>query len=112
MLLSVLVSQDMSGRTFISVLDLGDEGPNQELPPSVSSGIPAPVHPSSPTSAQLHVLASSVIRAADEPQSSSIITQNPLQPRTEPGLIEFHHFIFSIIKNLTKPCCYIYMLCT
>ncbi|XP_029025275.1 ciliogenesis and planar polarity effector 1 [Betta splendens] len=82
---------DTCGRKFISVLDLEDERLNQELPPSVSQRIPDPVRPPSPTSAQLHVLAASVIRgaggAADKPQPSYITTQNLLQPSTEPALI-------------------------
>ncbi|XP_034403492.1 ciliogenesis and planar polarity effector 1 [Cyclopterus lumpus] len=62
----------LDGRRFISVLDLEDKALHQDLPPCLSPGaqdVPS-IRPSSPTSAQLHVLALSVIRndaAADPP---------------------------------------------
>ncbi|XP_072227956.1 ciliogenesis and planar polarity effector 1 [Leuresthes tenuis] len=76
---------DLGGRQFITVLDLEDVMPREYLSPcpipeaqDVSS-----IHPSSPTSAQLHVLATSVIRnaaTASEPQPSAAILENPLKP--------------------------------
>ncbi|XP_054468861.1 ciliogenesis and planar polarity effector 1 [Anoplopoma fimbria] len=62
----------LDGRQFISVLDLEDRALHQDLPPCLGPGaqdVPS-VRPSSPTSAQLHVLATSVIRshAAADPQ--------------------------------------------
>lgn len=118
------VSQDMGGRQFISVLDLEGDVLNQELPPCVSLGVLDSIRPSSPTSAELHVLATSVIRSAgaaasDDPQPSDIITQNPLKPTTHPGLfLKFLYnyvFIFNITKPVVKHCCkmcYIYLLYT
>ncbi|XP_034751796.1 ciliogenesis and planar polarity effector 1 isoform X2 [Etheostoma cragini] len=50
----------LDGRQFISVLDLEDKDLHQDLPPCLS------IRPSSPTSAQLHVLATSVIRSGDD----------------------------------------------
>ncbi|XP_032394686.1 ciliogenesis and planar polarity effector 1 isoform X3 [Etheostoma spectabile] len=56
----------LDGRQFISVLDLEDKDLHQDLSPCLS------IRPSSPTSAQLHVLTTSVIRsggdAAADPQ--------------------------------------------
>ncbi|XP_034064419.1 ciliogenesis and planar polarity effector 1 isoform X2 [Gymnodraco acuticeps] len=59
------------GRQFISVLDLEDRAMHQDLPPCLSLGHDVPsVRPPSPTSADLHVLATSVLRsgAAADPQ--------------------------------------------
>ncbi|KAF3849101.1 hypothetical protein F7725_015598 [Dissostichus mawsoni] len=59
------------GRQFISVLDLEDRAMHQDLPPCLSLGHDVPsVRPPSPTSAELHVLATSVLRsgAAADPQ--------------------------------------------
>ncbi|XP_068609265.1 ciliogenesis and planar polarity effector 1 [Brachionichthys hirsutus] len=50
---------DLDGRHFISVLDLEDENCHQDLPVCLSPGAP-----DVPTSAQLHVLATSVIGGA------------------------------------------------
>ncbi|KAM4527651.1 ciliogenesis and planar polarity effector 1 isoform 2-T2 [Odontesthes bonariensis] len=84
---------DLGGRQFITVLDLEDVMPCEYLSPrpipeaqDVSS-----IRPSSPTSAQLHVLATSVIRnaaAAAEPQPSATILENPLKPTRLTG----HYF--------------------
>ncbi|XP_078126837.1 ciliogenesis and planar polarity effector 1 isoform X7 [Sander vitreus] len=52
-----LTYKGLDGRQFISVLDLEDKDLHQDLPPCLS------IRPSSPTSAQLHVLATSVIRS-------------------------------------------------
>lgn len=87
---SVFDSQDLDGRQFISVLDLEDKALNQDLPPCPSPGAPdvPSVRPSSPTSAQLHVLATSVIRstAAAEPQRLVTITEDLLNFTTHIGL--------------------------
>ncbi|XP_056287984.1 ciliogenesis and planar polarity effector 1 isoform X2 [Pseudoliparis swirei] len=62
----------LDGRRFISVLDLEDKALHQDLPACLSPGaqdVPS-IRPSTPTSAQLHLLALSVIRndaAADPP---------------------------------------------
>ncbi|CAB1447747.1 unnamed protein product [Pleuronectes platessa] len=86
--------QDVHHHQFISVLDLEDNGLHHDLPWCFSPGtqdVP-PVRPSSPTSAQLHVLATSVIRshaaAAADPQPSFTITDNLLKPTTHPDTPE------------------------
>ncbi|XP_047229174.1 ciliogenesis and planar polarity effector 1 isoform X4 [Girardinichthys multiradiatus] len=73
---------DFAGRQFISVLDLEDVRQHEDLLPGPSSA--ARDVPSSPTSAQLHVLATSVISsaAAAEPQSSAPVPNDLLKPRT------------------------------
>ena len=83
-------SQDVHRHQFISVLDLEDNALHHDLPWCLSPGtqdVPS-VRPSSPTSAQLHLLAISVIRshAASDPQPSITITDNLLKPNTHPGL--------------------------
>nr|XP_040053253.1 ciliogenesis and planar polarity effector 1 isoform X3 [Gasterosteus aculeatus aculeatus] len=62
------------GRQFISVLDLEDEALHQDLVQNVPS-----TRPASPTSAQLHLLATSVIRsgAAADPQPAVTIQEDP-----------------------------------
>nr|XP_020474269.1 protein JBTS17 isoform X2 [Monopterus albus] len=80
---------DPGGRHFISVLDLEDKVLHQDLPPcSGVENVPS-VRPSSPTSAQLHVLATSVIRstgAADDPQPSITATDSLMEPTTHPDI--------------------------
>ncbi|KAG8010705.1 hypothetical protein GBF38_009878 [Nibea albiflora] len=76
---------DLNGRQFISVLDLEDKALHQDLPSCLSPGAPdvSPIRPSSPTSAQLHVLATSVIRGgadAPDPQPLVIIPEDLLKP--------------------------------
>lgn len=82
--------QDRDGRQFISVVDLEDEALHQDLPPRLSPGAPhgPPIQPSSPTSAQLHILATSVIRSAAvaDPQPIITIPEDPLKPTTITGL--------------------------
>ncbi|XP_029300430.1 LOW QUALITY PROTEIN: ciliogenesis and planar polarity effector 1 [Cottoperca gobio] len=57
----------LDGRQFISVLDLEDKAVHQDLPACLSPRAHdvLSTRPSSPTSAQLHVLATSVIRSGD-----------------------------------------------
>ncbi|XP_040914910.1 ciliogenesis and planar polarity effector 1 [Toxotes jaculatrix] len=87
---------DLHGRQFISVLDLEDKALHHDLPLCLSPGaqdVPS-IRPPSPTSAQLHVLATSVIRSADaaaaptDPQPSITITDNLLKPTTHPDIPE------------------------
>lgn len=80
--------QDLGGRQFISILDLEDKALHQDLPPSLSRGAPdvSSVRPSSPTSAQLHVLATSVIRSAAAVADPDPFATNPVQPTTHTGL--------------------------
>ncbi|XP_034459066.1 ciliogenesis and planar polarity effector 1 [Hippoglossus hippoglossus] len=87
---------DVHRHQFISVLDLEDNALHHDLPWCLSPGtqdVPS-VRPSSPTSAQLHVLATSVIRshaaaaAASDPQPSITITDNLLKPNTHPDTPE------------------------
>lgn len=79
-----LFFQDVGSRQFISVLDIEERRHRQDLPF---------IHPSSTTSAQLHVLATSVIRGDDVgaiPQPSVTIPENLLKPTTQPGLYKFY----------------------
>ncbi|XP_014824963.1 PREDICTED: uncharacterized protein C5orf42 homolog isoform X3 [Poecilia mexicana] len=73
---------DLGGRQFISVLDVEDVRQSEDLPPC--PGSEAADVSSSPTSAQLHVLATSVISSAAEAQAqSSVPVANNLQePRS------------------------------
>lgn len=93
----VFLSQDSVGRQFISVLDLEDQDLHHDLPPHVSPEVQdaLPICPSSPTSAQLHILATSVIRstAVPDPQPSVTVTMNHPEPTTYQG--------FSFISSLT-----------
>lgn len=76
--------QEMGSRQFISVLDLEERRHHKDLPF---------IHPPSPTSAQLHVLATSVIRSDDvsaDPQASVTIPEHLLKPTTQPGLYKFY----------------------
>lgn len=68
-ILHFFFSQNLGVRQFISILDLEDQVQNQALPSYVNTGTLDSIRPNSPTSAQLHVLATSVIRnAAADPQ--------------------------------------------
>ncbi|XP_051268723.1 ciliogenesis and planar polarity effector 1 isoform X1 [Dicentrarchus labrax] len=83
---------DLNGHQFISVLDLEDKALHQDLPPSLSpeaQDVPS-VRPSSPTSAELHVLATSVIRSAAvaDPQPFVIIPEDLLKPNTHADIPE------------------------
>ncbi|XP_047185530.1 ciliogenesis and planar polarity effector 1 isoform X1 [Scophthalmus maximus] len=79
----------LHGHQFISVLDLDDNALHHDLPLCLSPGeqdTPS-IRPPSPTSAQLHVLATSVISvaaSAADPQPSKSITDNRLEPTTHP----------------------------
>ncbi|KAM7368998.1 hypothetical protein PAMP_013298 [Pampus punctatissimus] len=83
---------DMQGRQFLSVLDLEDETQHQDLPSSLIQGTQdVPAIDSSPTSAQLHVLATSVIRSAAldaDPQPSPTIPMDIQKPSTHPDILE------------------------
>ncbi|XP_071321560.1 ciliogenesis and planar polarity effector 1 [Trachinotus anak] len=100
---------DLHGRQFISVLDLEDKALHHDLPLCLSpraEDVP-PICPSSPTSAQLHVLATSVITsaaavAAADPQPSVTITDNLLNPTTEPDIPE-DSTLLSLIEPNTDP---------
>lgn len=83
--------QDLNGRQFISVLDLEDKALHQDLISRLSPGAAdvSSIRPSSPTSAQLHVLATSVIRGgadAPDPQPLVIIPEDLLKPSTHTGI--------------------------
>ncbi|XP_042251450.1 ciliogenesis and planar polarity effector 1 isoform X3 [Thunnus maccoyii] len=83
---------DLHGRHFLSVLDLEDEMQHQDLPSSLIQGTQdVPSIPSSPTSADLHVLATSVIRSATpatDAQPSLTIPEDILKPSTHPDTLE------------------------
>ncbi|XP_030599039.1 ciliogenesis and planar polarity effector 1 isoform X3 [Archocentrus centrarchus] len=84
---------DVGGRQFISVLDLEERRHHQDLllfPSPGAEDVPS-IHPSSPTSAQLHVLATSVIRSAPiaaDPQPSVRIPEALLKPTTQQDIPE------------------------
>ncbi|XP_040012827.1 ciliogenesis and planar polarity effector 1 [Xiphias gladius] len=82
---------DLHGCQFISVSDLEDKALHNDLPLCLSPGaqdVPS-ICPSSPTSAQLHVLATSVIRsAAADPQPSITITDDLPKPTVHPDIPE------------------------
>ncbi|XP_034565265.1 ciliogenesis and planar polarity effector 1 isoform X2 [Notolabrus celidotus] len=61
---------DRGSRQFLSVLDLEDKSLHQDLPPCLSPGARdiSSNYPFTSTSAQLHALATSVIRSAADPQ--------------------------------------------
>ncbi|KAK2819157.1 hypothetical protein Q5P01_024718 [Channa striata] len=97
--------QDLGGRNFISVLDLEVNALHQDLPPTFSPGVLDPPSSNSPlpTAAQLHVLATSVIRsAAVDPQPPVTITENLLQPINNPDIPEKPRSI-SLIKADREP---------
>ncbi|KAM3874280.1 ciliogenesis and planar polarity effector 1 [Diretmus argenteus] len=82
---------DLEGPQFIDVIDLEDEAPLQDLPPcpSLTTQDAPATQPPSPTSAQLHLLAASVIRtAAAAPHPSVTVTEDSLNPATHPGIPE------------------------
>ncbi|XP_061589161.1 ciliogenesis and planar polarity effector 1 [Cololabis saira] len=93
-------SLDHCGRQFISVLDLEDVLQHEALPPPPSPEQQhAPtLHPSSPSSAELHVFASSVIQssAATKPQPSVTVPENLQKPTTRQDIPEespsFSHY--------------------
>ncbi|KAM7392880.1 hypothetical protein PAMA_007814 [Pampus argenteus] len=83
---------DMHGRQFLSVLDLEDKTRHQDLPSSLIQGTQGlPSIDSLPTSAQLHVLATSVIRSAAldaDPQPSPTVPVDIQKPSTHPDILE------------------------
>lgn len=85
-------------------MDLEDKALHQDLPLCLSPGAQAvpSVRPSSPTSAELHVLATSVIRraAAADPQPLITIPEDLLKPTTHTGLYVFY------IEGLIELCLY------
>ncbi|XP_070707145.1 ciliogenesis and planar polarity effector 1 [Pempheris klunzingeri] len=94
---------DLDGRHFISVLDLEDKALHQDLPPCLSPAqdIP-PVRPLPPTSAELHALATSVIRrtAAADPQPLVTIPDDLLKPTTHTDIPEESQSLSRIEPNL------------
>lgn len=106
---SLFVSQDLHGRQFLSVLDLEDQMQHQDLQASLIPGTQdVPSIPSSPTSAQLHVLATSVIcgvSPATDPQPSFTIPEDILNPSTHPGLyMSIYKVLYSVCTlNKFKP---------
>ncbi|XP_059214508.1 ciliogenesis and planar polarity effector 1 [Centropristis striata] len=96
----------LGGRQFISVLDLEDGNLHQDLPPCVNreaQNIPS-ILPSSPTSAQLHLLATSVIRsaAAADPQPS-VTSPEDLHWRCHTDIPEESPSLSHIEPNIEGP---------
>ncbi|XP_068191690.1 ciliogenesis and planar polarity effector 1 [Antennarius striatus] len=85
---------DLDCRQFISVLDLEDKNYHQDLPVCLSPRAPdIPLSQSSaPTSAELHVLATSVIcAAAADVKPINLIPEDPVQPTTHAELSSLNH---------------------
>lgn len=83
------LSQDLDGHQFLSVLDLEDHALHQDLPPCLGPEAPdvPSLCPSSPTAAQLHVLATSVISsAAADPQPVVTVPEDILKRTNHTGL--------------------------
>lgn len=98
---SVFIFQDVGGRQFISVLDLEEIIQHEDL---LQHPIPEVQDiPSLPTSAQLHVLATSVLRGAAEPQPSVAVQENTIKPTNSTGyfrhLLERFHS-YSLMQHL------------
>ncbi|XP_027137955.1 ciliogenesis and planar polarity effector 1 isoform X4 [Larimichthys crocea] len=96
---------DLNGRQFISVLDLEDKALHQDLTSRLSPGAPdvSSIRPSSPTSAQLHVLATSVIRGgadAPDPQPLVILPEDLLKPSTHTDVPEESSSLSHIEPNM------------
>ncbi len=93
------MSQDRNGHQFISVLDLEDKALHQDLPPTGAQDVRS-IRSSSPTSAQLHVLATSVIRnaAAADPQPIATVPEDLLNPTTRTGLYISLHWVLSHLQ--------------
>lgn len=88
--ISLLSSQEINGRQFLSVVDLEDKTLHHDLPAHLSPGVTEimSIYTSSPTSAQLHLLAASVIQstaATSEPQPSFPVPADQ-QPTTHTGI--------------------------
>ncbi|XP_029372415.1 ciliogenesis and planar polarity effector 1 isoform X2 [Echeneis naucrates] len=86
----------VQGHQFICVLDLDDKALHHDLPLCLSPAEEdvTPIRASSPTSAQLHFLATSVIKSAavaadededDDPQPSVTSTDNLMKPIPQPA---------------------------
>lgn len=89
--------QDINGRQFLSVMDLEDKTLHQDLPPHLSPGATefTSIYTSSPTSAQLHMLATSVIQstaATSEPQPTFPVPADLQQPTTHTGISSKDHY--------------------
>lgn len=87
----LLPSQVSDGRQFLSVMDLEGQTLHEDLPLHLSPGGTefTPVYTSSPTSAQLHLLATSVIRssaASSEPQPNVPVVADLQEPPSHMGI--------------------------
>ncbi|XP_030005045.1 ciliogenesis and planar polarity effector 1 [Sphaeramia orbicularis] len=81
----------LDGRQFLSVLDLEDKSLHQDLPPSLTLSPQTPnppLIPASPTSASLHILATSVLTTAPtddvDLQTSVDCPEDLMKPSTHP----------------------------
>ncbi|KAM6986487.1 ciliogenesis and planar polarity effector 1 [Aplochiton taeniatus] len=81
---------DVDGRRFINVIDLEDDSLLRELPSRSDPAVPVvrPAPPSPPTSAQLHLLAASVVNAV-QPELHASREDDPL-PQPHTGVPEEH----------------------
>lgn len=99
--ISLFSSQEIIGRQFLSVVELEDKNLHEDLPPHLSPGATefTSIYTSSPTSAQLHLLAASVIQSAaatSEPQPSFPVPADVPQPIPHTGIsIKDHHCLLN-----------------
>ncbi|XP_074546537.1 ciliogenesis and planar polarity effector 1 isoform X2 [Halichoeres trimaculatus] len=80
---------DGGSRQFISVMDLDDKSLHQDLPSLNQEAQDIPFNqPPTPTPAQLHVLATSVLRNAADPKPSVTVPGDILNTTTHSGIVE------------------------
>lgn len=103
----LLPSQVSNGRQFLSVMDLEGKTLHEDLPLHLSPGGTefTPIYTSSPTSAQLHLLAASVIRssaATSEPQPNVPVVANLQQRTTHTGICSEVHYCLSDVYKIRE----------
>lgn len=103
----LLPSQVSNGRQFLSVMDLEGKGLHEDLPLHLSPGGTefTPNYKSSPTSAQLHLLATSIIRssaATSEPQPNVPVGADLQQRTTHTGICSEVHYCLSDVYKVRE----------
>lgn len=103
----LLPSQVSNGRQFLSVMDLEGKSLHEDLPLHLSPGGTefTPIYKSSPTSAQLHLLATSVIRssaATSEPQPNFPVVADLQQRTTHTGICSEVHYCLSDVYKVRE----------
>lgn len=103
----LLPFQVSNGRQFLSVMDLEGKTLHEDLPLHLSPGGTAfpPIFNSSPTSAELHLLATSVIgssAATSEPQLSVPVVAEVQQRTTHTGICSEVHYCLSDVYKIRE----------